>query len=140
MEDTEDALPSHCDACGLLREPLLKLSLGTDFFGRPYDRLSPSADKSPQWYCDTCSMHKNLQRDFRDILSELTPLKQGQPSALQEAAVRQQAHLRLKEIALILKKSEGASPFLEVTQVEEAMQDMQHLLQSTPSSSNIRNN
>src|SRR2546426_11875252 len=32
-----------------------------------YDRLSPSADLSPKWYCERCSVEKNLQRDFRDI-------------------------------------------------------------------------
>ena len=85
-------------------------------------------------------MHKNLQRDFRDIVGELTPFKQGHHSALQDTAVRQQAHLRLKEIALILKKSEGESPFLEKTQVEEAVRAMQQLLQSTPSSSGVPNN
>ncbi len=134
MENPESTLPSQCDACGQEREPLLKISLGKDFFGRPYDRLSPSADTSPQWYCDTCSMHKNLQRDFRDILGELTPLKEGQESELQETTIRQQAHLRLKEIALILSKSEEDSPFLDLIQVQEAMQDIQPFLLSKSSS------
>ena len=54
--------------------PLTKFSLGKDFFGRPYDRLSPLSDHNPKWYCDPCSMHKNLQRDFRDIRAEFDKL------------------------------------------------------------------
>ncbi|MBI5410865.1 MAG: hypothetical protein HZA21_02630 [Nitrospirae bacterium] len=80
----------------------MKLSLGKDFFGRAYDRLSPSSDQSPKWYCDPCSMHKNLQRDFRDIRGEFDKLSAGQLSELASAGQLQRAHLRLREIATIL--------------------------------------
>jgi hypothetical protein len=85
----------------------MKLSLGKDFFGRAYDRLSPSSDVSPKWYCDTCSMHKNLQRDFRDIRTELDKLHAGQASELAKAEQLQRAQLRLREIASILAGLEG---------------------------------
>ena len=62
-----DAAAGSCNACGAAGTALMKLSLGKDFFGRAYDRLSPSTDQSPKWYCEACSMQKNLQRDFRDI-------------------------------------------------------------------------
>ncbi len=90
-----------CDGCGAQTGPLMKLSLGKDFFGRAYDRLSPSTDQSPKWYCEPCSMMKNLQRDFRDIRGELTKLKKGEASALQKAEELQRAQLRVREIATI---------------------------------------
>ena len=65
-----DAWNHSCQSCGSPSSPLTKLSLGKDFFGRPYDRLSPSSDQNPRWYCTSCSLHKDFQRDFRDILSE----------------------------------------------------------------------
>jgi hypothetical protein len=92
----------RCDACGREGNPLMKLSLGKDFFGRAYDRLSPSSDQSPKWYCETCSMHKNLQRDFRDIRAEYEKLSVGQPSELAGSDQLQRAQLRLREIAAIL--------------------------------------
>ena len=92
----------RCDACGADRGQLMKLSLGKDFFGRTYDRLSPSSDQSPKWYCETCSMHKNLQRDFRDIRMEFDKLSSGQSSELGKADQLQRAHLRLREIVAIL--------------------------------------
>ncbi|MEW6542139.1 MAG: hypothetical protein AB1411_00855 [Nitrospirota bacterium] len=108
MTDTGASLSAgRCDACGTDRSPLMKLSLGKDFFGRAYDRLSPSSDVSPKWYCDTCSMHKNLQRDFRDIRTELDKLHAGQASELAKAEQLQRAQLRLREIASILAGLEG---------------------------------
>jgi hypothetical protein len=80
----------------------MKLSLGKDFFGRAYDRLSPSSDQSPKWFCEACSMQKNLQRDFRDIRAEFEKLSAGQSSELAGADHLQRAHLRLREIATIL--------------------------------------
>ena len=71
MDADRSLLPEPCDGCGTEQAPLMKLSLGKDFFGRPYDRLSPASDTSPKWYCDACSMYKNLQRDFRDIQAEV---------------------------------------------------------------------
>jgi hypothetical protein len=91
-----------CDGCGTTDVPLMKISLGRDFFGRVYDRLSPSADLSPKWYCDRCSVEKNLQRDFRDIKGEFEKLTKGAASALGQADQLERAKLRLKEIAAML--------------------------------------
>lgn len=124
-----DASPSfsagHCDACGTERGPLLKLSLGKDFFGRPYDRLSPSADQSPKWYCETCSMHKNLQRDFRDIRAEFDKLGAGHASALAGADQLQRAQLRLREIAAILNGHASGSRLLDPADVNALIGRMQ---------------
>lgn len=107
MTDAQAApTASPCDACGTSKGPLLKMSLGRDFFGRVYDRLSPSSDQSPKWYCESCSMQKNLQRDFRDIKAEYDKMHKGHPSELAAGDQIQRAHLRLREIAAIL----GALP------------------------------
>lgn len=99
--DAESTIPfeGKCDACGASGIPLLKLSLGHDFFGRTYDRLSPNADLSPKWFCDPCSVEKNLQRDFRDIKDEFDKLAKGAPSALSQADQLERAKLRVKEIS-----------------------------------------
>lgn len=104
--------PGSCNACGGTGTPLMKLSLGKDFFGRAYDRLSPSSDQSPKWYCEPCSMQKNLQRDFRDIRAEFDKLAAGQSSELSNAEAFQRATLRLREIAAILGNNAAPSPFL----------------------------
>lgn len=91
-----------CDGCGVTDVPLMKISLGRDFFGRVYDRLSPSADLSPKWYCDRCSVEKNLQRDFRDIKGEFEKFTKGTASALGRADQLERAKLRLKEIVALL--------------------------------------
>ncbi len=102
--DTNAAPPSagKCDGCSAADVPLMKVSLGRDFFGRVYDRLSPNADVSPKWYCDACSVEKNLQRDFRDIKGELDKLSQGAASALSRADQLDRATLRVKEIAAMI--------------------------------------
>jgi len=97
------------------------LSLGKDFFGRAYDRLSPSSDQSPKWYCEPCSMQKNLQRDFRDIRAEFEKLAAGQTSELSQTETFQRAVLRLREIAAILRATSNQSPFL-------AAPDVAHLI------------
>ncbi|HZC67917.1 MAG TPA: hypothetical protein VE201_04795 [Nitrospirales bacterium] len=103
MEGNETASPAgKCDGCGAADVPLMKISLGRDFFGRVYDRLSPSADLSPKWYCDRCSVEKNLQRDFRDIKGEFEKLTKSIASALGQADQLERAKLRLKEIAALL--------------------------------------
>lgn len=101
---TNTASPSagKCDGCSAADVPLMKVSLGRDFFGRVYDRLSPSADLSPKWYCDACSVEKNLQRDFRDIKSEFDSLSKGAASALGQADQLDRATLRVKEIAAMI--------------------------------------
>ncbi len=101
-----------CQGCGASGGPLMKYSLGKDFFGRPYDRLSPSSDQSPRWYCTACSMHKNLQRDFRDIRAEYDKLSAGQGSELAKGDEFLRASVRLREIITILEAAQGQSPLL----------------------------
>ncbi|WP_455243863.1 hypothetical protein [Petrachloros mirabilis] len=99
----------------------MKLSLGKDFFGRAYDRLSPSSDQSPKWYCEQCSMYKNLQRDFRDIRAEFDKLASGQSSELSKTEIFQRATIRLREIATILGSAGGQSPFLAAPDVTQLL-------------------
>jgi len=102
--DANTASPSagKCDGCSTTDVPLTKISLGRDFFGRVYDRLSPNADLSPKWYCDACSVEKNLQRDFRDIKSEFDKLSKEAASALSQGDQLERATLRVKEIAAMI--------------------------------------
>jgi hypothetical protein len=107
-----DSAAGSCNACGAVGTALMKLSLGKDFFGRTYDRLSPSTDQSPKWYCEVCSMQKNLQRDFRDITAEIDKLGAGQTSQLSTSYEFQRATLRLREIAALLDAAQKRSPLL----------------------------
>lgn len=118
-------MDGSCNACGAAGKPLMKLSLGRDFFGRPYDRLSPSADQSPKWYCESCSMHKNLQRDVRDIRAEFDKLNAGQSSALSTSDEFQRAALRLREIAAILDGTQDRSPLLDASDIKQLMDRFQ---------------
>jgi len=120
-----DAAAGSCNACGAAGTALMKLSLGKDFFGRAYDRLSPSSDQSPKWYCETCSMQKNLQRDFRDIRAELDKLTAGQTSELSKTDTFQRATLRLREISAILGATTSASPFLAAPEVAQLIERFQ---------------
>ncbi|HNA87578.1 MAG: hypothetical protein KF854_14755 [Nitrospira sp.] len=108
-----------CNACNTAGTPLMKLSLGKDFFGRTYDRLSPSSDQSPKWYCEPCSMMKNLQRDFRDIRTEFDKLATGQTSALSEPEAKQRAQLRLREISAIAGSQTAGSSLLNPADVKQ---------------------
>ena len=119
------SISGSCNACGATGTALMKLSLGKDFFGRAYDRLSPSTDQSPKWYCESCSMQKNLQRDFRDILGEFDKLTAGQGSTLSSQEEFQRASLRLREIAAILAGAAGQSSFLTAADVAQLMGRMQ---------------
>jgi Lhr-like helicase len=103
----------------------MKVSLGKDFFGRSYDRLSPSTDQSPKWYCEQCSMHKNLQRDFRDIRAEFDKLAAGQSSELSSADTFQRATIRLREIAAILSSTAGQSTLLASPEVKQLIERFQ---------------
>jgi hypothetical protein len=107
-----DLATGSCHACQSSTGSVIKYSLGKDFFGRPYDRLSPSSDQSPKWYCEACSMHKNLQRDFRDIGVEYDKLTSAQSSELSKGEEFRRAFLRLREIQTILDAQQGQSPFL----------------------------
>ena len=121
----DSASGSSCNACGVTGAALMKLSLGKDFFGRTYDRLSPSTDQSPKWYCEGCSMQKNIQRDFRDILGEFDKLAAGQASNLSTQEEFQRASLRLREITMILTGTAGRSPFLNAADVTQLIGRMQ---------------
>ena len=119
-----DSGAGSCNACGATGVALMKLSLGKDFFGRTYDRLSPSTDQSPKWYCESCSMQKNLQRDFRDITAEIDKLGAGQSSQLSKPDEFQRAGLRLREIIALLDTVQKRSPLLasgEVTRLLERL-------------------
>jgi hypothetical protein len=119
-----DSGAGSCNACGATGVALMKLSLGKDFFGRTYDRLSPSTDQSPKWYCESCSMQKNLQRDFRDITAEIDKLGAGQSSQLSKPDEFQRAGLRLREIIALLDAVQKRSPLLasaEVTRLLERL-------------------
>jgi len=107
-----DSAAGSCNACGATGTALMKLSLGKDFFGRTYDRLSPSTDQSPKWYCESCSMQKNLQRDFRDITAEIDKLTAGQTSQLSKPDEFQRAALRVREIVALLDAAQNCSPLL----------------------------
>jgi len=120
-----DSRSGSCHACGATGTALMKLSLGKDFFGRAYDRLSPSTDQRPQWYCEGCSMQKNLQRDFRDIVGEFDKLTAGQGSILSAQEEFQRASLRLREIATILSGAAGHTPFLTMVDVTQLIGRMQ---------------
>ena len=114
-----------CNGCNVSGIPLMKLSLGKDFFGRAYDRLSPSSDQSPKWYCEGCSMQKNLQRDFRDIRAEHDKLTAGQQSELSNPDNFQRATLRLREIVAILGGSSGQSTLLAASDVKRLIDRFQ---------------
>ncbi len=122
-----DSWNGSCQACRTTGGPLTKLSLGKDFFGRPYDRLSPSSDQDPQWYCAPCSMHKNLQRDFRDIRTEFDKLRAGQGSELSKGDEFRRASLRLQEIMAILRGTLQQSLFLSRQDVTLLMERLNTL-------------
>ena len=120
-----DSTSGSCNGCGATGTSLMKVSLGKDFFGRAYDRLSPSTDQSPKWYCEGCSMQKNLQRDFRDILGEFDKFTTGQGSILSTQEEFQRASLRLREIATILAGVAGQPLFLTAADVTQLIDRMQ---------------
>lgn len=115
-------MDDSCNGCGTTGTALMKLSLGKDFFGRAYDRLSPSSDQSPKWYCEHCSIQKNLQRDFRDISAELDKLSAGQGSQLSKPDEFQRASLRLREIVALLDAAQGRSSLLAGRDVKLLME------------------
>ena len=67
-------------------------------------------------------MLKNLQRDFRDILTEFDKLAAGQASAFTEADERQRAQLRLREIAAIAEGRPDASSLLKPGDVRQLIE------------------
>jgi len=117
-----ESAAGSCNACGATGTALMKLSLGKDFFGRTYDRLSPSTDQSPKWYCAGCSMQKNLQRDFRDISAETDKLVAGQTSELSKSDEFQRASLRVREIVALLDAAQTHSPLLASGEVARLLE------------------
>ena len=117
-----DSAAGSCNACGATGTALMKLSLGKDFFGRTYDRLSPSTDQSPKWYCEGCSMQKNLQRDFRDIFAETDKLVAGQTSELSKSDEFQRATLRVREIVSLLDTAQTHSALLASGEVARLLE------------------
>lgn len=117
-----DSAAVSCNACGATGTALMKLSLGKDFFGRTYDRLSPSTDQSPKWYCESCSMQKNLQRDFRDITAEIDKLAAGQTSHLSTPDEFQRATLRVREIVALLDAAQNRSSLLASGEVNRLLE------------------
>lgn len=117
-----DSTAGSCNACGATGTALMKISLGKDFFGRTYDRLSPSTDQSPKWYCEGCSMQKNLQRDFRDITAEIDKLAAGQTSQLSKPDEFQRAALRVREIVALLDAAQNHSPLLASGEVNRLLE------------------
>ena len=117
-----DSAAGLCNACGATGTALMKLSLGKDFFGRAYDRLSPSSDQSPKWYCASCSMQKNFQRDFRDISTETDKLVAGQTSELSTSDEFQRATLRVREIVALLDAAQTHSALLASGEVARLLE------------------
>ena len=117
-----DSTAGSCNACGATGTALMKLSLGKDFFGRAYDRLSPSSDQSPKWYCESCSMQKNLQRDFRDISTETDKLVAGHTSELSKSDEFQRATLRVREIIALVDAARTHSPLLASGEVARLLE------------------
>src|SRR5438445_12335395 len=82
LEDNAAASPAgKCDGCGATDGPLMKISLGREFFGRVYDGLSPSAELRPKWYCDHSAGGQTLQDYFRGMNGEVEDLCKGAASA-----------------------------------------------------------
>jgi hypothetical protein len=132
VSETQNIQPSgRCDGYGTDQGPFMKLSMGKDFFGRSYDRLSPSSDRSPQWYYDLCSMHKNLQREVRDIRAEFDKVVEGQPSELTGMDQVQRARLRLQEIAALLSTQTVRSVLIDPQDVNSLIQRMHIQLSTT---------
>jgi len=101
-------MPSACDACGATGAPLAKVSLGRDFFGRTYDRLTPSSDRSPAWYCPRCSDEKRMLSDYRVIKAAAEALAGGGESPLADPGTRDRALERLGGI--VARLGSGFAP------------------------------
>jgi len=98
-----------CDGCGSTGLALTKISLGRDFFGDSYDRLTPMTDKAPAWYCPPCSKQKAMQVDYRVIAAAWVAFCAGEPSPLADADIHQRSRARLDEIHRYLTSGEAVS-------------------------------
>jgi hypothetical protein len=72
-------------------------------------------------------MHKQLQRDFRDILAEFDRLRAGLSSELSKADEFRRASLRLHEITTILNVPQQTSQFLNNRDVTVLMERLNTL-------------
>jgi hypothetical protein len=120
-------MPSACNACGATGAPLAKVSLGHDFFGRVYDRLTPASDRSPAWYCPPCSEEKGMQLDLRAI-REAAQAGPGGP--LDPPGELDRAVARLRKIAARLAEGyQPGTPFhgrlLAAADVAAALSDLE---------------
>ena len=70
-------------------------------------------------------MHKNLQRDCRDIRDEFDKVVNGQPSELEHSGQMQHARLRLQQIAAILSTQGVASSLIDPHEVNALIQKIQ---------------
>lgn len=70
-------------------------------------------------------MHKNLQRDCRDIRGEWDREVGGRPSELKYPHQMQRARLRLQEIAAILSTQRVASSLIDAHEVNALIQKVQ---------------
>ncbi|MHB1605492.1 MAG: hypothetical protein ACYCTV_03755 [Leptospirales bacterium] len=113
-----------CNACGEADVDLFKISLGKDFFNRPYDRLSGGEDLRPQWYCENCSREKDFQRDVRVIRNEFEKMRQGQPSLLADQATYRKALDRVILIENHIKKGRKVHTLLPPGEVGTLLVEM----------------
>ena len=72
-------------------------------------------------------MHKQLQRDFRDILTEFDKLRSGFISELAKADEFRRASVRLHEIMTILNVPQQTSQFLNNRDVTVLMERLNTL-------------
>ena len=109
-----DPSNGSCHACGATGGPLMKFSLGKDFFGpsiRP--SLSFPPIKVPNVGCEACSMHKNLQTGFPRYSRRVHKLSAGRGSELAKGDELRRASVRLpRKSMIILDAAQGQSPLL----------------------------
>ncbi|MCL4460205.1 MAG: hypothetical protein M1297_00625 [Nitrospirae bacterium] len=121
-----------CNACGESDVDLYKISLGKDFFDRPYDRLSAAEDTKPQWYCGDCSREKDFQRDIRSIRTEFERLREGRPSLLSRAETARKAVERVALIEQYVKRGRKVHTLLPPREVGTLLVDLtRYFLQDT---------
>ena len=117
----EVASAGRCDACGADDAPLIKVSLAKDFFKRPYDRILPTQDPKPQWFCASCSELKKLQRDYRDIKAEYEKALRGEKTELSEEDAARRAVSRLSEIYEHLLAGRFPRPLIRAEEVLDTL-------------------
>ncbi len=119
-----------CNACGESDVDLFKISLGKDFFGRSYDRLSTGEDLRPQWYCGDCSREKDFQRDIRVIRNEFEKMRQGQESLLTDPETYRTALDRVTLIEHHIKKGRKVHTLLPPGEVGTLLVDLTRLFEN----------